>query len=342
MSSKLKKIERHIRIQLNKFKFSLGITPIIEKSNDDYRKYIPAPFKAVCLISADFELAWAFRYSKRIKKSIAAATELGMLTRKNIPVILKQCEEYNIPITWATVGHLLLKSCEREDGRAHPEIIQLSSFENKFWKYDGDDWFLDDPCSNYEADPSWYCPDLIESIIKSPVAHEIGCHTFSHIDCRDEICSTDVFLSEIKACKKAALKFNIKYKSFVHPGNQIGNLNNLYNEGFTSYRTDSRDSLAFPKLHVSGLWELKNTCLMDLMNGWSIKYHINRYIEIIKRAIKYNRTCVLWFHPSFSSEIPEKVFPKVFRFLSDNKDTIWVTTHKSYVEWLNMNYKNNL
>jgi len=40
------------------------------------------------------------------------------------------------------------------------------------------DWYMHDPCTNYNDDPLWYAPDLIEQILLSRVPHEIGTHSF--------------------------------------------------------------------------------------------------------------------------------------------------------------------
>jgi hypothetical protein len=326
--------KKSLRSTLGKLNFLLGLAPKVIRYESSLRGYIPEPYSAVCLLSADFELSWAFRYSKSTNNPGERAAKYASLTRKNLPEIIRLCEEYNIPVTWATVGHLFLKGCNRTNGLAHPEIKRLPYFKNEFWKFSSGDWFDDDPCTDYMTDPAWYCPDLIEQIIKSPVGHEIGCHSFSHIDCRDQVCPDEVFFSEIEACKKAAEPFNVKLQSFVHPGHQIGNLNNLFKAGFTSFRTDFGDTLAYPVKHPSGLWELKNTAEIRYRNNWSVNYHIKRFKTIIGRAIKHKKVCVLWFHPSFDPMIPDLVLPGVFRFIHENKDKIWVTTHKEYVEWL--------
>lgn len=330
-----------IRAQLSKIKFLLGLNPKIESFENNSLDYIPESFKAVCLISVDFELAWAFRFTKSTRLLNQQPAQLGLQTRYNIPKIIQLCELYEIPLTWATVGHLFLESCQKINGVVHPEIKRLPKFENEFWIYKSGDWFSNDPCSDYIKDPAWYCPDLIQDILRSPIGHEIGCHTFSHIDCRDEICSETVFQSEINACKNAAKKFGIQLESFVHPGHLIGNLDTLSNSGFTSYRTDFGNTLALPKKHSSGLWELKNSACIDYREKWTDKYHVKRFTGIIKKAIKYNKVCVLWFHPSFNPILLETVLPEIFKFLHNNNDKIWVTTHKEYVNYLNQICKEN-
>lgn len=319
-----------IKSNLSKLNFWLGRTPLIEQT-ENYRKYIPKPYKAVVIISADFELAWAWQWSK-VKNPLELVIEKAQNARKNIPLILDLCKKYNIPITWATVGHLFLPSCNIN---SHKHIKTLKSFENQYWKFEKEDWFANDPYSNYKKDPYWYAPDLIQQIINSPVKHEIACHTFSHIDCRNGICSDEVFNGEVDACKKEAEKLNIRLRSFVHPAHTIGNLDNLVKQGFTNFRTDYRNVLSYPKKHNNGLWEFEQTAEFIYRRKWSIDYHIYRYIEIIKRAIKFNTVCVYWFHPSFDTLVVEKILPPFFDFIEKNKQAIWITTHNEYVNWLN-------
>lgn len=326
-----------IRSTLNKLNFVLGRNPVIAKK-PEWRRFIPNPYEAVLLISADFELAWAWQYAKCANGKLDYALEKARMERKNIPELIRLCDEYSIPITWATVGHLFLESCNK-NGLAHSHLPRLPFFENKFWSYNDGDWFKHDPCSDYKNAPEWYCPDLIKRILNSKVKHEIGCHTFSHIDCRDKVCPPEVMRAELQECKKNAKELGIELRSFVHPGHTIGNLDILADEGFTNFRTDYRNVLGYPKKHDNGLWEFEQTAEFVFRKDWSIDYHIYRYITIIKRAIKTNTVCVLWFHPSFDPVVVEKILPEVFRFIAKNKDKIWVTTNNEYGEWLDKKWK---
>ena len=324
-----------VKAELSKLKFSLGLSPEIDKRSNLSKNYIPKQFEAVVLISADFELAWAWQFAKNSSNPLTLALEKARLERKNIPIIVKLCEKFNIPITWATVGHLFLDSCNKHNGNPHYDLPRLKHFENDFWKFDRQDWFINDPASDYKRSPEWYCPDLIQQIIDSPVKHEIGNHTFSHIDCRDGICPPELLGAELRESKKIAQGFGLELKSFVHPGHTIGNLDVLAEEGFTNFRTDYRNVLGYPKKHQNGLWELEQTAEFSIREEWSIDYHIYRYKTILKRAIKSNTVAVFWFHPSFETVMIEKIWPEVFRFLDENRDKIWVTTHNEYINWLN-------
>jgi len=321
---------------LNKIKFGIGFDPKIEK-RQDYNKFIPNGYKSVLILYADFELAWAWRYSKGIDNIIHYSEQLGKKERRNIPEILDVCESYNIPVTWATVGHLFLNSCERLNGHAHSEISRPEYFENNFWKFNSGDWFDADPCTDFNQDNCWYCPDLIKLIKSKKINHEIGCHTFSHLDCTDENCPPGVFNSDIEACKQAADKLGIKLKSFVHPAHTIGNLDGLIENGFSSYRTDYDNILGYPNLYKDKLWEFKSTWEFVSFNDWSVNYHIARYNEIIKRSIKNNSVCVLWFHPSIDSRFITDIMPSVFKGFNDLKDELYITTATEYANFLNNN-----
>jgi peptidoglycan/xylan/chitin deacetylase (PgdA/CDA1 family) len=321
--------------QLN---FLLGRNPRLVKQKN-WREFIPEPYKAVVILSADFELAWAWRYSKMSHNPLEKALSKAKSERENMPKILEVCEQYNIPITWLTVGHLFLESCTKENGIPHPEILRLPKFENNWWKFDTEDWFADDPCTNYKTDPLWYCPDLIEMILHSSVHHEIGCHTFSHIDCRDSICTPEIFKSEIEACERASNRLKIpKMRSFVHPGHTIGNLIQLENLGFTSYRTDNYNTIGFPSRDVNtSLWRFNTTLELYYRQNWSVRAQIYLYINTLKRSIRNNAISYFWFHPSFSPDFVNKILPSLFEWIDKNREELLVITIGDYVDWLNNN-----
>jgi hypothetical protein len=323
-----------IKSLFSKLNFALNLNPVID-NRKDWRSFIPDPFKAVLLISADFELAWAWQYAKSFTNPVREAKAKALIERENIPEILSLFDMFNIPITWATIGHLFLESCNRIDGIAHTEMPHLNHFENDFWKFNSGDWFQNDPATDFKTDPAWYCPDLIKMIIDAKVKHEIGCHTFSHIDCRDSICPPNVFDWEILACKEAARPYGIELKSFVHPAHTIGNIDRLQAHGFTSFRTDIENVLAFPVRHDSGVWEIKNTASLYLRKDWSIKYHIFRYKKIIDRAILSNTVCCLWFHPSVEREFVDRIMPELLRYIDLRREEILISTTADYIDWVN-------
>lgn len=326
-----------IKSILGKINFLIGRTPIVAK-DPNWRKFVKEPYKSVLIISADFELAWAWQFAN-INDSYQLAINKARQARKNIPKILQLCEQYDIPITWATVGHLFLENCESHNGLPHAEIPRLPHLQNEFWKFDGRDWFQNDPCSSVHKDPEWYAPDLIEKILESPVSHEIGCHTFSHIDCREVVCKKEVFDAEVSKCKELATKKNISLKSFVHPAHTIGHLDDLAAHGFTNYRTNYRNILGYPIKQKNLLWEFEQTAEIDYRQDWSVEYHIQRLKTIVDRSIQSNTVCYLWFHPSMNPIAVDKILPELFKYINSLRELLWVVTSGDYIQFLNENEK---
>ena len=214
---------QYLKSQLSKINFELHRNPRLELPDGRFQ-YVPEPYKAVFLLQADFELAWAWQFSKSSEQPLQKALQHARTERANIPHILQLCDRYAIPITWATVGHLFLEQCNRSNDVAHAELPRLPFFENQYWHYKEKDWFANDPCSHYQQAPEWYAPDLIRQILDSQAGHEMACHTFSHIDCSDAHCPSGVLRAEIQACQQAATAIGVQLRSFVHPAHTIGNI----------------------------------------------------------------------------------------------------------------------
>lgn len=266
---------------------------------------------------------------------------MAMRERRNIPKILDLCDEFDVPITWATVGHLLLDACKPIGGRIHSEIPRLDPFENEFWKFSGDDWFAHDPGTDLKQDPEWYALDLVRDILGRKTRHEIGCHTFSHIDCRDGVCPPNVMEAELRECQRIANSMKIDLRTFVHPAHTVGNIATLQKEGYVSFRTDEKNTLGYPIYRGKRLWELQSTMELTHRFNWSIDYHVKRNKIIVKRAMKNHSLCLFWFHPSASDVFVEKILPELFGCLKQLGDKILLTTTGSYVDWLNVNTPKN-
>src|SRR5829696_778150 len=127
-----------------------------------------APFlhdrPAAATVSADFELSWAWR-----ELPAAERDEKARMERVNLPYLLTLLDRQQIPVTWATVGHMFLPSCSRgDDGRPHPQMPR--PVHNDRWS---GDWYRHDPCDNATASPLWYSPDLIGPLMAGTARHEI-------------------------------------------------------------------------------------------------------------------------------------------------------------------------
>lgn len=315
--------------------FLLEKNPRVEKRQKDSHKYIPKPYKGIVIISADFELAWAWRYDKLSNDPKSNCLLMAQKERENVPKLIHLSEKFNIPITWGTVGHLFLDNCQCGDDKPHQEILRLPYFENNWWKFSTGDWFECDPCTSINEAPEWYAKDLVESILASKVKHEIGCHTFSHISCDESVCDPEVIKSELQASKKAASKLGINLKSFIFPGHTMGNYKTIQEQGYSSIRTNFTNTLGYPKRHSNGLWEHKTTMELNYNSLFSEAKNIKRFKKIIDKALKNNQICNFWFHPSFDDINTEVIYPQIFEYLNAHREELWITTMSEYTDWLN-------
>ena len=270
--------------------------------------------KGLVVISADFELAWAFQFSKQTKDPLKKA----QLARKNMPLLLDLFDTYNIPITWATVGHLFLDSCKKGD---HDWMSRIDHFDNH-WLFNKGDWYQNDPYSNCKRDNSWYAPDLVEKILNSKASHEIGCHTFSHINCRDKVCSANVLRDELEAWNNSASKFGIKAKSFVFPGGTYGNFDVLKEFDYKIYRVKNNSfEMGLPLFDKNGLLQTFSTGAFGEMGvGLDPQIYIKKFKRILDKAAKNKTVCHLWFHPSVNQNTVKEVMPEVIRYIAELRE----------------------
>jgi peptidoglycan/xylan/chitin deacetylase (PgdA/CDA1 family) len=98
--------------------------------------------------------------------------------------LLALLDRYEIPATWAIVGHLMLEGCSRHDGAVHADVMPRPDY-SWFPK----DWYVHDPCTSAIQSPGWYAPDILEWIRATRVRHEIASHSFAHIYYGDPECS---------------------------------------------------------------------------------------------------------------------------------------------------------
>lgn len=123
---------------------------------------------ASATISVEIELGWGF-HDKRPPSEVPELSDDGEAERAALRRLLALCDEYEVPITFNVVGHLLLDSCDGTHDGPHP-----------------DGWFDRDPGTDAEADPLFYAPEVVDWIRDASVDHEICTHTFSHVLC-DEV-----------------------------------------------------------------------------------------------------------------------------------------------------------
>lgn len=166
------------------------------------------------VLSIDAELAWGFHdLLPEPENRVNDAREAWNL-------LLSLLDRFDIPATWAIVGHLFLDECDGTHSD-HPAPR---------------DWFARDPGGQATPDSLWFGLDLIQIIRNTDVDHEIGSHSFSHVEFGDRATTEEIATAELCASVEAANAADISLDSFVFPRNNVGHCGLLANHGFSCYR----------------------------------------------------------------------------------------------------------
>lgn len=298
----------------------------------------PEGRRASLVISGDLELGWAWHHSRRPREPLAYARQRAGQGRRNLRTILDLCDQYNVAVTWATVGHLFLERCSLSDGVAHTDLPRIPYFENEYWAYRTGDWFDPDPASIDLVDPEWpvwYAPDLLQLILQRRVQHEIGCHSFSHIPLTDKDCPPDVAAAELLRCQELAGRIGITLRSLVFPGNLAGNYESVRKAGFRAYRWHGRYDLDIPRRDAYGLWRIPGgLCLDRPSSAWTTADCLAVVRSYIDHAIDHGLVGGLWFHPETDPCDVDEVFPAVLEHVASRRSEIWVGTVGELATWL--------
>jgi peptidoglycan/xylan/chitin deacetylase (PgdA/CDA1 family) len=282
-----------------------------------------APFKdnadAASCISADFEMGWGWRSRGR-----EGARLMGERERNHVPLILALLKEYSVPITWATIGHLFLESCARcGRGLAHSTMPRPVS--DGTWT---GDWYWPDPCSNLRDAPAWYAPDLVQQIVDSNVGHEIGTHSFSHINFQAPYSSPDVVRSELEACSDVMRPFGLTPRTLIFPRHQAeySYLSLLASCGVAVVRhRDTEVRLSYPERMGAGVYRIYESMNLRIAKHYD---YLEKVKIFIGRAMDRRAAYALWFHPSDPVEWFDPQLRAILQYMAAERrrGRLWITT----------------
>lgn len=294
--------------------------------------------KGIFIISIDYEFGWgktetpfSFKDKENIKKEV-------QITRK----LLELFEEFDIPATWAIVGHLLEKNCLFKESLPHPE------FPRPILTGEKNDWFFQHPAKEDIKDSVWFDSDnLIRKIVNSTVKHEIGSHSYSHIDYGDPNINPEAVKVDIEKAKSMHTIFGLSFNTFIFPRNDEGFYESLKEKGVKYYRgTTNRwyeifpgilkraarllnyflpfaPPVVLPSLHSSGLINIPDSMLLLGREGIRKSLSTNTLTHKAKRgldrAVRERKIFHLWFHPSNLSFETEKQLNVLREILKEAK-----------------------
>ena len=284
------------------------------------------------VISLDFEKFWGVFDSignENYQENIDNVDEV-------IEKLLKLSNDYNIKLTFATVGFLFNKN-KKTLLKNIPNLkpTYTNKLHNPYPLIDS----LDD---NLNSDKRHFAYDTLLSI-KEENKHEIATHTYCHFYCMEDGQTLDQFEEDIKMAKDVAKKMDVSLKSIVFPRNQINDdyLKICFENGIQTYRGCENHYIYSPSsrkkskkpfyralrladayfnltgTHTYKKKELKRKGIINVPSSYFLrpyneklshleKFKLKRAIHSMKIAAKNGEIFHLWFHPhNFGRNINE-------------------------------------
>ncbi|WP_049925538.1 polysaccharide deacetylase family protein [Halopiger goleimassiliensis] len=166
------------------------------------------------VVSLDAELGWGFH---DLAEPPTERVEAG---RRGWSTCLDLFAEYDVPATWAVVGHLMLESC---DGRHadHPAPEGWFRRERTDWK---------------DRKDLRFGADLVDALLDSEVDHEVASHSFSHVLFGRPETDRVLAAAELERSVEIADEWGLSIETFVFPRNDVGHLDVLPEYGIRAYR----------------------------------------------------------------------------------------------------------
>jgi len=166
------------------------------------------------VISIDAELGWGFHDRD------SPPTDRLANARSGWRMLVDLCDAYEVPATWAVVGHLFLRDC---DGR-HEDLPSLEG------------WFRSERGPNRLPRSLRFGDGLVEYLLNADTDHDIGSHTFSHVEFGVPAVTDSIARAEVRESIACARERGCSPTSFVFPRNNIGHTHVLESCGMRAYR----------------------------------------------------------------------------------------------------------
>jgi hypothetical protein len=304
------------------------------------------------ILSLDTEIAWGTYGAHNLSR----LSHCFNAYRDYFPRLVALLDTYEIPATWAVVGHLFLDHCD-----GHPDVPQ----PHYAWSAAPDSYR--DPCTSLERAPWYYGPDIIAQIRAAKMPHEIGTHTFTHVIAADPAVTPSLWDAQLAACAKVHARHGLPMRSIVYPQDKIAYTERLSDFGIIAYRGNERRwytslprrykrvfhllrALAFTpptydpsKLQVGErLVDLPSSQFLMAYDG--IRSLIPTAARVrqarlgIEKAVQRDELYHLWFHP-FNLGTSDKMFDAleqilriVVRFRDEGK--LQIMTMNDAAEWI--------
>ena len=258
----------------------------------------------------------------------------GQEERQAIRSVLSLCEKYDISATWAIAGFIFHQQNET------PRSVPLENWQRAIKRHSA---------AFDTSSPLCYGADIVQAILDSPQAKEIGFHGYTHRPFPTLDAAEAQF--ELEEWKRLAARHQLTGTSVVFPRNAIAHLDQVKDSGFICYRGHDRiprPSEIFPFLEVldhlfpisklpvyevnasaidsSGLVNLPGSqhLFYDNLSAENIltvlnlhKRRLNRIFKGIETAAAEGKMVHLWAHPwEFRSAAALEILEDVLSFVA--------------------------
>ncbi|QLG48564.1 polysaccharide deacetylase family protein [Natrinema halophilum] len=169
------------------------------------------------VISLDAELGWGFH---DLPEPPVERVESG---RRGWRSMVELLEEFDVPATWAIVGHLMLDNCDATHAD-HPAPNGWFDRERTAWA---------------ERPDLRFGRDLVRDVLESDVEHEFASHSFSHVLFGRPETNRELAIAELERCRELADDWGQSIDSFIYPRNDVGHRDVLAEHGIGAYRGTS-------------------------------------------------------------------------------------------------------
>ncbi|MEE9585691.1 MAG: polysaccharide deacetylase family protein [Nitrososphaerales archaeon] len=175
--------------------------------------------------------------------------------------------------------------------------------------------------------------EAYEQILCSDVRHDVGAHTFDHLDLADSRYTEADVMDDLSSCIDLLSSVE-RPVTFVFPYNREGHFKVLRRLGFVAYRSKER-LLGYPK-KMHGLWCIPPVYYIDEVSG-----DFDMAKKLIDFAIAYGCVFHLWFHPrslaaggNIESYV-DTVLKPIFKYISEKKSEgkLWTCTMRELANY---------
>lgn len=167
----------------------------------------------------DCELAWGLAHRDPPVERVQLMQDDSSNVRDAYQTLVDLYDTYEVPATWAFVGHLFYSDCGPAAHIDSPNISRV------------------DPFSTRNESPLYYGDDVIQSVIDAEVDHDIGGHAFSHAEFTQ--IEESIARAELEAMVSAADEWGVDIESFVYPMNSVAHKHLLSEFGIKVYRNNT-------------------------------------------------------------------------------------------------------